>query len=394
MSYVTVTLLVLETYQPQRDADTWNRVVQTALEGLPVQVVQVTSDLAKGLLSHAKDGLHVQHSPDLMHVQADLHKATSFPLQRHLQAAQERLQQVQQTVRDWAERYRLHQAGIRSPGQPPDFAQRLDWAKQAEHYWEQQVSVRQARQEQVQEAVRGLGEDYHPFDAQTGQAVTVAQMQQRLEQRVQTVERLAEQAEVTDAGRQKLAKAQRVLPRLLARLVWFWHNVQLLVESLPLSEAAERAVLEQLLPGLYWTAAAERARTAKDKKRLRELAAGCLEKAWSSQSVLSGLGKELQEVVKRVCAEGVSRFVRSSSCVEGRNGQLSLHHHGCHALSPGKLKALTVIHNYFIERADGSTAAERFFGRKPTNLFTWLLQRFPDPPRPAKQRRKPAKAVA
>jgi len=68
-----------------------------------------------------------------------------------------------------------------------------------------------------------------------------------------------------------------------------------------------------------------------------------LEKAWSTQSVLSGLGEELQEAVKRVCAEGVSRFVRSSSCVEGRNGQLSLHHHGCHALSPGKLKALTVI---------------------------------------------------
>ena len=109
---------------------------------------------------------------------------------------------------------------------------------------------------------------------------------------------------------------------------------------------------------------------------------------------MSGLGEELQEVVKRVCAEGVSRFVRSSSCVEGRNGQLSLHHHGCHALSPGKLKALTVLHNYFIERADRSTAAERFFGQKPADLFEWLLERFPDPPRPAKQGRKPAKLAA
>ena len=73
------------------------------------------------------------------------------------------------------------------------------------------------------------------------------------------------------------------------------------------------------------------------------------------------------------------------------SGQLSLHHHGCHALSPGKLKALTVLHNYFIERADGSTAAERFFGQKPADLFEWLLERFPDPPRPAKQGRKAAK---
>ena len=38
--------LVLEVYRPQRDADTWNQAVGTALEGLPVTVIQVTSDLA------------------------------------------------------------------------------------------------------------------------------------------------------------------------------------------------------------------------------------------------------------------------------------------------------------------------------------------------------------
>ena len=386
--------LVLETYRPHRDADSWNAAVQTALEGLPVTVIQVTSDLAQGLQAHAKDGLHAQHSPDLMHVQADLHKATSLPLHRHLQAAQQRLQQVQQEVQDWQERYRQHQAGIRSPGRAPDFEQHIAWAKQAEHYWEQQVNECQQRQDQVQEAVRGLGEDYHPFDAQTGQAVTPESMQQRLEQRVQTIERLAQQADVSDGGREKIAKARRVLPRLVASLVWFWHSVRLLVESLELSEAAERAVYEQLLPGLYWAVAAERGRTAEDKKRLRGLATGCLEKAWSAGSVLSSLGEEQKEVVKRVGAEGVSRFVRSSSCVEGRNGQLSLHHHGCHALSPGKLQALSVLHNYFMEHADGSTAAERFFGQKPADLFEWLLKRFPDPPRPAKQVRKPTEVAA
>jgi hypothetical protein len=183
-------------------------------------------------------------------------------------------------------------------------------------------------------------------------------MQRRLEQRLQTVQGLAGQAKVSDAGREKLAKARRVLPRLLASLVWFWHSMRLLVESLELSEAAERAVYEQLLPGLYWTAAAERARTAADKKRLRGLAATCLEKAWSGAGVLNGLGEELKGVVKQVAAEGVSRFVRSSSCV------------------------------------DGSTAAERFFGQKPAGLFEWLLERFPDPPRPAKQGRKAAKVAS
>jgi hypothetical protein len=386
--------LVLETYRPHRDADTWNAAVTTALEGLPVRVIQVTSDLAKGLQAHAREGLAAQHSADLMHVQADLHKATSLPLQRHLQTAQQRLQQAQETLQDWQHRYQQYQAGIRPPGCPPNFERNLRWAQQNEHYWQQQVQQRQERQQQLQQAIRGLGDDYHPFDSQTGQVVSAEQMQQRLEQRFETVRRLAEQAQVAEGGREKIAKARRVLPRLVASLVWFWHSVRLLVESLELSEVGERAVYEQLLPGLYWTAAAKRGRNTEEKKRLQGLAASCLGKAWSEAGVLSGLGKEVQELIKRVCTEGVRRFVRSSSCVEGRNGQLSLHHHGCHALSPGKLKALTVLHNYFIERADESTAAERFFGQKPADLFTWLLERIPDPPRPAKQVRKPVKVPA
>jgi hypothetical protein len=375
--------LVLEVYQPQRDAATWNRVVQTALQGLPVTVVQVTSDLAQGLQSHARDGLGANHSPDLLHVQADIHKGTSLALHRHLASAQEKYQETQTVAQTWSERYRLHQAGIRSPGQPPDFEHKIAGANQALRYWEQQISQRQERQEQLTEAVRGLGDDYHPYDSHTGQALSAEQLQQRLEQRFATIEHLAAEAEVSDAGREKIAKAKRVLPRLVATLVWFWHSMRLLVESLELREDQERVASKRLLPGLYWSGAAERGRTAADKHRLRGLAEGWLASAWSATSVLSSLPAEQQALVKKVCQEGVNRFVRSSSCVEGRNGQLSLHHHGSHALSPGKLKALTVLHNYFIERADGTTAAERFFGQKPADLFTWMLERFPDPPRPA-----------
>jgi len=180
--------LVLETYRPHRDADTWNEAIQTAVADLPVRVIQVTSDLAKGLQTHAKEGLGAQHTPNLMHVQADLHKATSLPLHRHLETARQTLAEVQETVQDLVERYRLHQAGIRSPGRAPNFEQQIGWAKQAETYWEQQVSRRQERQQQVAEAVRGLADDYHPFDAQSGQAVSAESMRQRLEQRVQTVE--------------------------------------------------------------------------------------------------------------------------------------------------------------------------------------------------------------
>src|SRR5262249_24053764 len=156
------------------------------------------------------EGLGANHSPDLLHVQADIHKGTSLALHRHLSAAQEKYQQTQAMAQAWSERYRLHQAGIRSPGQPPDFEHKIAWANQAVGYWEQQVGQRQESQEQLSEAVRGLGDDYHPFDIRTGQALSAEQVQQRLEQRFATIEQLAAEAEVSAAGREKIAKAKRV----------------------------------------------------------------------------------------------------------------------------------------------------------------------------------------
>jgi Family of unknown function (DUF6399) len=380
--------LLVESYQPKRDAETWNATLQAATAGLPVTVVQVTSDLAKGLVAHARDGLGAQHSPDLMHVQKDILQGTCLPLRQQLEQAQQELQSAGERTRHWRERYQRHQAGIRAPGRPPDFEREIRWAQQTEHYWSNEVRRREQRQEALLEAVRGLGDDYHPFDQHSGQPVSGEHMQERLEKRFAQIEQLAEEAALSEPCRQKVAKARRVLPRLVAAVAWFWHSVRLLVESLALPAGCEQAIYEQLLPGLYWVAAAERARTAAEKLRLRSLAKRCLALAWAAGGVLNNLGEDVKELLRKVCVEGAGRFVRSSSCVEGRNGQLSLFHHGCHALSVPKLKALTVLHNYFLERGDGTTAAERFFGQKPRDLFEWLLERFPDPPRPAKRLQK------
>ena len=65
----------------------------------------------------------------------------------------------------------------------------------------------------------------------------------------------------------------------------------------------------------------------------------------------------------------VSKFQRASSAIEGRNGYLSRLHHSGRGLSEKDLQVLTVIHNYDLYRADGSTAAQRFFGRTFPPLF-------------------------
>jgi hypothetical protein len=104
--------------------------------------------------------------------------------------------------------------------------------------------------------------------------------------------------------------------------------------------------------------------------------------------VLAGLSSEQRIAVERVTQDCADLFQRSSSCVEGRNGQLSLRHHSLHRIAPTRLQALTAVHNYFIHRPDGSTAAERFFGAAPADMFDWLLDHLDMPARPASKRRK------
>lgn len=85
-------------------------------------------------------------------------------------------------------------------------------------------------------------------------------------------------------------------------------------------------------------------------------------------------------------AERRRRDIPAVEQLRGRNGQLSLRHQSLHGLSDERLEALTVMHNYFIQRRDGTTAAERFFGRKPEDLFAQLMKNLPLPARPAQRR--------
>jgi hypothetical protein len=121
---------------------------------------------------------------------------------------------------------------------------------------------------------------------------------------------------------------------------------------------------------------------------LRTLSQQLLEPLRELTHPLQQLAPALQIRIEQVATECADLFQRSSSAVEGRNGQLSLFHHGRHRLSDNKLAALTAVHNFHICRTDGTTAAERFFGRAHAPFFEQLLDRVLLPP-PPRQRRPP-----
>jgi hypothetical protein len=378
--------LLLEAYHPGRDGATWTAALQGALQGLSVEVVQLTSDQAKGLVACARDGLAAQHTPDLFHGQRDLSQATSLPLDRQVQAAHKALEQAQAHTQTQRQRQRDYERGPRPPGRPPDIDGAIQLAEALERHSATVLQQCQQRQEQAREAVRGVADDDHPFDAVSGRPVTAVALEKRLGQRIGVIEEVVAAAGLGEASQAAVAKARRWLVPLVASLVWFWEMVRELVSGLKLTAAEQRAFREELLPGLYWEREARRGRDKAQRQQRRELAQRLLSMAWSPTGVLGQLPKAKREEVARVASEAVALFVRSSSCVEGRNGRLSLYHHGQGPLSEVRLRALTAVHNYVLERGDGTTAAERFFGAKPRAVFEYLLERMPELPRPARKR--------
>lgn len=137
--------------------------------------------------------------------------------------------------------------------------------------------------------------------------------------------------------------------------------------------------------------AVARSTRAEPRPPLRALRTQLLEPLRQPEHPLNALPPADRQRLEQVASDCADLFQRSSSCVAGRNGQLSLHHHGRHRLSDRKLAALTAVHNFYIRRADGTTAAWRFFGRDHVPLFEQVIARVPLPPRPARRRPRPPK---
>jgi hypothetical protein len=373
--------LLVECYRDHRDAHTWKEAIAEGKRGMPVDVVQLTSDLAGALVCCAEKGLGVAHSPDLFHGQRDLLKPLLLPLARPIQQAEKDLQKAL-----------AHTTKLDTPLPEPQSEEQwlaLIEAVRQEQTIGQRLEQASRRQEEAVQQVRGVGDDYHPFDRDTGQPVTAEEVGQRLAARLDKLEDVVREAALGAKAQEALTRARAWVRTLMGCVAWFWCLAKSRVEELELSEEHERVVYEKLLPGHYWVVAAGRARTAEERKRLQELAEKLKTEA-RQEGALSSLSEAERQDVAEVAQASAGLFQRSSSCVEGRNGRWSLQHHGHSRVSERRLQALTVIHNYLVQRADGTTAAQRFFGQKHPDVFAWLLERLPDLPRPAQKRRQTA----
>ncbi len=349
---------------------------------------QVTSDEAKALIAHAEQTLGAHHSPDLFHVQQDLVQATSLALADQTARAHQAVAKAQQVTAQRQAELTACQEQCPQSTQVSELQRQVEQAATAEAELQQRLAACQQRHQQATEARHRLSRAYHRVDLETGRSREAEEVGQLLKQNLDQLDEIAATAGLSASARQKLSKARRVLPAMHRTIAFFWTTVAARLAFWALPTAVTKSMREELIPGLYLAIAADKASTAAERHRLRARADEVLARARSPDGPWGRLNDDERadlEAKARQCAE---LFQRNSSCVEGRNGQLSSRHHGQHRLTPRKLGALKVIHNYVTERPDGSTAAERLFGSRPQPLFAWLLARLPLPARPYQSHRK------
>lgn len=246
------------------------------------------------------------------------------------------------------------------------------------------MSLLQSQQAAIKDAKCGISTSYHPYDLTTGAARQTEQVQQELLQHFDVIEKQATAAQLRQTALDKIKKAKRVCAGLVATLSFFWAMIDQLLESLSISHDVEIMMRNTLIPAHYLMMASKKAKTAECRKPIAQLAEQLLSEL-NSNDAWKNIEQSEQNRLNKAAIECAQLFQRSSSCLEGRNGYLSLRHHGLHHLSTRKLGALTVIHNYFTKRQDHTTAAERFFGKKPRDLFEYLMNTLPSVSRPALQ---------
>ena len=120
-------------------------------------------------------------------------------------------------------------------------------------------------------------------------------------------------------------------------------------------------VLELLLPWVYWHQQADKTQKSELKLRYQEATAQAYSRLLGNPLTLqldAAVRQQWVEWAQWIC----TKYQRTSSAVEGRNGYLSRLHHASGGFSAQALAVLTLIHNFDIRRADGTTAAQRLFG--------------------------------
>jgi Family of unknown function (DUF6399) len=376
--------ILLEHPAEARDHDTWNTWMESALAPLKCHIIQSTSDEAPGLLAYVAHHLSVHHSPDVFHVQHELRKAMSIPMAAKQRAAAKVVKTAEETLQqaqEHAQRGSMEPERP-GPGRPPKPPPGLEQAKQAVEAAHQVCQRLTQQREKVSQSIRAISHAYHFVDLERGVRRNGKLIASDIQEQSDTLRTIAQQDALSNTCLERLGKAERVIPKMQATIEFVSTYVRQQVKQLDLPQAASYAMHAHLIPSYYLERVAS-TKTRSAGQALRELAHHIRIPLFEPGGALSAVNPAEQDRLNQEASKLADVFQRSSSNVEGRNGYLSLRNHQLRGLDhPRKRACLTAVHNFFLTRPDGTTAAERFFGQPPRSMFAAILASVEIPPAP------------
>jgi hypothetical protein len=325
----------------------------------------LVSDGAKALVKLALSGLGCPSLPDVFHLLYALSKSMGSALARQ----RVQLQNQQQAL----------QARLQATSSP----------KVISHV-QAKITALQAQQQMLEPdhqdytlSLHALSQAIHPFHLNTGEPQLALELPARLQVNLSTLERLSHTYAPTQS-QAALQRWQRQISDLAAILHAWWQWVLHALPAQTQDPDTQHWVLTALLPWVYWHQQTQKTRQPQLKQGYQQAAQQAQARFLAdgfTQTLPDSEQQQWLDWATWMCA----KFQRTSSAVEGRNGYLSGLHQANRGFTEQTLKVLTVIHNFDLRRDDGTTAAQRLFG-KPfpfclTGLsYTWAS--YPDPDEP------------
>lgn len=318
---VVSNFILMEKYADDRIAETWNQAMDDATKGLNVEIFQGVGDEAPALIKHTEEKLGAHHSPDLFHVQNEITKGIGATLTAQENKAIKAMKEAEKQQQPSLNQVKLH------------------------------VKKCASQRAKVTAAKQSIGNSYHLYDPYSGKAQTAESLQKSLENDFDKIESVSQEINLKESGVKKIKKARKMIPLMVNTLCFCWALINTMLKPEALSSSLDKAMREVLIPLAYLKRAKKKAKGANSRKKIN-MAMAVLGKILAEMPEWNHLTQEEKNRLFALAGSCADVFQRSSSCVEGRNGYLSLRHHGLHHLSDRKLAVLNVIHNFFIRRDD------------------------------------------
>lgn len=352
--------LLTEVQTENRSYETWQEQIQPWWSQPGWECHFMVSDRAKALVKLATDGLGCVSVADRFHALRTLGQPIGSALGRQQAQLAKQINTVKarwEATQDEAKRLQLTQAlnGLSA----------------------QQATLSQDQQE-YHGAIATLTLTLHPFTLDTAQPQMGSEIATALSAPLTQLRRLA-----NIYGQQKaisaIATFQQQLPDLFrgVHAWWKWATQALETQTTPVE--VQNWILGLLLPWVYWLQQVDKTQHPQFKARYQLAADTAAQQLLAHPLTQSMPAPERQSWIDwaRWMA---NNYQRTSSAIEGRNGYLTRLHHAGRGFSPQTLKVLTIIHNFHLQRPDGSTAAQRLFDYEFPDLFEWVVHHISDLP--------------